>query len=83
MTFATFGVIAAICLTALKGKFCSGIDQVSLALILGGAMGNLIDRVRLGAVIDFLDFRIWPVFNVADSCITVGVILTLLRLLRK
>ena len=49
-----------------------------LALILGGAIGNWIDRLRFRAVIDFLDFRIWPVFNVADSAITVGVLLYLL-----
>ena len=49
--------------------------NISLALILSGALGNLIDRLRLGYVIDFLDFRIWPVFNVADSAITIGAIL--------
>jgi len=41
-------------------------------LILGGAAGNLVDRVRLGYVIDFLDFKVWPVFNIADSSITIG-----------
>ena len=41
--------------------------------LLGGAMGNLIDRIRLGVVIDFFDFRIWPVFNVADVAIVLGV----------
>jgi len=50
---------------------------VSLALIAGGAVGNLIDRVRLGSVVDFLDLYVanhhWPAFNVADSAITVGV----------
>ncbi len=46
---------------------------VSLGLQLGGAIGNLVDRLRLGHVTDFLDFRIWPVFNVADSAIVVGV----------
>jgi signal peptidase II len=49
----------------------------ALAMIAGGAIGNVIDRVRFGAVIDFLDFYIaghhWPAFNVADSSITVGV----------
>ena len=49
--------------------------NISLALISAGALGNLIDRLRLGYVIDFLDFRIWPVFNVADSAITIGAIL--------
>lgn len=47
----------------------------SLVLILAGGLGNLIDRLRCGYVIDFLDFRIWPVFNIADSAITVGAIL--------
>jgi len=49
--------------------------NISLALILAGALGNLIDRLRLGYVIDFLDFRIWPVFNIADSAITIGAVL--------
>jgi signal peptidase II len=52
--------------------------RFGLSLILGGAMGNLIDRVRLGEVIDFLDIYIntyhWPSFNVADSAITVGTV---------
>ena len=51
--------------------------EISLAGIAGGAIGNLIDRVRLGSVVDFLDVYIgshhWPAFNVADSAITVGV----------
>lgn len=42
-------------------------------MLLGGAMGNLIDRLRLGYVIDFFDFRIWPVFNVADIAVVCGV----------
>ena len=46
---------------------------LGLALVLGGAVGNLIDRLWLGYVTDFLDFRVWPVFNVADTCITIGV----------
>ncbi|MGF7185731.1 signal peptidase II [Desulfitispora alkaliphila] len=47
----------------------------ALAMQLGGAVGNLIDRVNTGYVVDFLDFRIWPVFNIADIGIVVGVIL--------
>jgi signal peptidase II len=46
-----------------------------IGLILGGTIGNLIDRLRLGQVTDFLDFKIWPTFNVADASITVGVII--------
>ena len=45
---------------------------VASGLVLGGALGNAIDRVRLGYVVDFFDFRVWPVFNVADSAIVVG-----------
>ena len=48
--------------------------SASLSLILAGALGNLIDRLFLGYVVDFLDFRIWPVFNIADSAITIGAI---------
>jgi len=49
--------------------------SIVLSLILAGALGNLIDRLFFGYVIDFLDFRIWPVFNMADSAITIGAIL--------
>ena len=59
---------------------------VSLTLIFGGAIGNLIDRLRFGAVVDFLDVYIgtahWPAFNVADSAICVGAILMILALIR-
>lgn len=53
--------------------------RLALALIIGGALGNIIDRIRYGAVADFLDFHVkgyhWPAFNVADSAIFVGVAL--------
>lgn len=49
--------------------------RIGLGLILGGAVGNLLDRVRLGYVIDFIDLHWWPVFNMADSCIVFGVVL--------
>ena len=52
---------------------------VAFSLILGGAIGNLIDRIYFGYVIDFLDFRIWPVFNLADSAITIGAAIILLK----
>ena len=47
--------------------------KVGTGLLVGGAVGNLIDRVRIGYMIDFFDFRIWPIFNVADICIVCGV----------
>ncbi len=46
---------------------------VALGLVIGGSLSNLADRVRLGFVTDFIDFRYWPAFNVADSCIVIGV----------
>lgn len=49
-----------------------GVKKVFLSFIIAGAIGNLIDRIRYGAVIDYLDFRIWPVFNLADSLICIG-----------
>lgn len=54
--------------------------KVSLAMQLGGALGNLLDRVRLGYVVDFVDFHRWPVFNFADTFIVVGVLLLAYRL---
>ncbi len=59
------------------------LGQLSVAAILGGAIGNLLDRLRYGEVIDFLDFYVngyhWPAFNVADSAITVGVVFLILH----
>jgi len=58
-----------------------------LSLILGGAVGNLIDRVRFGDVVDFLDFYIisyhWPAFNIADSAISIGAVILLFEVFRK
>lgn len=52
------------------------VTQVALGMIMGGALGNVIDRLRFGAVFDFLDFHVgdvhWPAFNLADSCICIG-----------
>lgn len=58
-----------------KGRDINLKTSLSLGLILGGALGNLTDRIRLGYIIDFIDFRIWPVFNIADSAITIGLML--------
>jgi len=61
---------------------CRGVAPVGLGLILGGAIGNLIDRARLGYVVDFLDMywrgHHWPTFNVADVGISIGVVLLLI-----
>jgi signal peptidase II len=50
---------------------------VLLGMILGGALSNGVDRLVQGSVVDFIDFHFWPVFNVADSCIVVAIILLL------
>ena len=60
-------------------------EQLAFGLILGGAVGNLIDRIRLGAVVDFIDLGFahmrWPSFNVADSAISIGVVLLAFNLI--
>ncbi|RMH13990.1 MAG: lipoprotein signal peptidase [Gammaproteobacteria bacterium] len=64
----------------------TGMTAMALALILGGAIGNLLDRIRLGHVIDFIDVYYqdwhWPAFNLADSAITLGAIMLALALLK-
>jgi signal peptidase II len=62
----------ALILYNLKNKTNSTIFKFSLSLILGACIGNLIDRLRFGFVVDFLDLRFWPVFNIADSVITIA-----------
>jgi len=61
--------------------------QIALPFLMGGTLGNLIDRIRLGAVIDFIDVHWyqyhWPAFNVADSAICIGVALLIIEMLRK
>jgi len=57
--------------------------SAALSLVLAGALGNLADRLFFGYVVDFLDFRVWPVFNVADCAITVGAILLGLAMLKE
>lgn len=77
--------IAVVILFYLKAARDDLLLQIGLALILGGALGNLIDRVRFHEVVDFLDFYFkgyhWPAFNVADSAITVGVAFLILETL--
>ncbi|MFH1407312.1 MAG: signal peptidase II [Candidatus Omnitrophota bacterium] len=57
-------------------------QAISFGLIIGGAAGNIIDRIRLGYVVDFLDFVVWPVFNIADCAITVAVLILAVHLLK-
>jgi len=76
-------VLARVALRVLPTGGWQGI--VAIGLIFGGALGNLVDRARFGAVVDFVDVHLygyhWPAFNVADSAITVGVALLAFRLL--
>lgn len=55
----------------------NNIAQTGFALILGGAAGNFIDRAFLNGVTDFIDFKFWPAFNIADSALTIGIIMLL------
>lgn len=55
--------------------FNNRLAQIAIGLVLGGTVGNLIDRLRFGGVTDFIDVGFWPAFNIADSAITVGVII--------
>ncbi|RJP29819.1 MAG: signal peptidase II [Candidatus Omnitrophota bacterium] len=57
--------------------------KLSLIMILSGAIGNLIDRIYFGYVIDFIDFRVWPVFNIADSFISIGIVLLIVSMMRR
>ncbi|MDD3296548.1 MAG: signal peptidase II [Candidatus Omnitrophica bacterium] len=59
------------------------VTSVSCGLILGGALSNLYDRVFLGFVVDYIDFRVWPVFNLSDTCITCGAILLFIYSFKK
>lgn len=56
--------------------------RTGMGLVTGGAAGNLIDRLRFGLVVDFLDFRFWPVFNLADTAIVIGACLLVLEVWR-
>lgn len=83
----TLAACCAILVVLKKMRHEQRMAQAALAMIFSGAVGNLIDRVRLGEVIDFLDVYWksyhWPAFNVADSLICVGVALTALELFRE
>lgn len=76
-------IITAVVYYYAKRRPSSWLLQLALGLAVGGAAGNLIDRVAYGRVVDWLDFRVWPVFNLADSAIVIGLGLMALHLLRR
>jgi signal peptidase II len=82
---AVFSVVISVWIARLKPT--AKLEAISLSLILGGAVGNLIDRLLFGYVIDFLDIYYgsyhWPAFNIADSAICVGAVLLILDSFRK
>lgn len=83
--FSAVAIAAIIAIVVYIFKARKGANSIlasALGLILGGAAGNLFDRIRFGYVIDFLDFRVWPVFNIADSCITVGALILVFLCIR-
>jgi signal peptidase II len=81
----SLGVSLVLIALALFGSTLNLWDQLGYGLILGGAMGNGIDRFALGYVVDFLDFRLinFAVFNVADSFISIGIVCLLIASLQK
>jgi signal peptidase II len=82
-----FAIIISIVLAIWMWQAQEAFLSIALALVIGGAIGNVIDRIRFGAVVDFLDVHAggwhWPAFNVADSAITLGVILLILDSLKS
>ena len=86
--FMLAGVVALIVVLSFGHRTLlrSTLMAVALGLVVGGALGNVVDRVlrdNAGTVIDFIDLRWWPVFNVADSCLSVGGVLLVLSGLRE
>jgi len=82
LAFLAFGVVVAL-VVWFRELVRFWLGSLALGLQLGGAVGNLIDRFRHGFVVDFIDFSFWPTFNVADSAITIGVLMLLYVLLRQ
>lgn len=80
--FIIISIIAIIFILVYLSKIHQKLEFISLSLVLGGAVGNLLDRMQIGKVIDFIDFYVgswhWPAFNVADSALTVGIVLFLI-----
>jgi signal peptidase II len=81
--FAVLSALIAVAIVIYAPKVINGywLTTLSMGMVLGGAVGNLIDRLTIGHVIDFVSLGTFPVFNVADSCITVGVGIFLLDMI--
>ena len=84
LIFIFSSVVAVFFIILCAGRFRHGYGRlrVGLLFILAGTIGNLIDRIRLGHVIDFIDLRIWPVFNMADIVITIGAFLLVYHIIK-
>jgi len=83
--FAVIAIVVVVVILVYQ-RHLSGVHwlmHVGLGLQLGGAAGNLIDRLHLGHVVDFIDIKVWPVFNVADASTVIGVAFLALSLLRE
>ncbi len=84
--FILISACAIICIAVYLRRLPVGLEVYSLSMIIGGAIGNLIDRISIGKVIDFIDIYVedwhWPAFNVADSALTIGIILFLIASLK-
>lgn len=77
-------LLAAVCIVLLLlwgSRYArqSGVVGWSLALLVGGALGNMVDRIRVGRVTDFIDVSFWPVFNFADACVVIGALMLLMH----
>lgn len=83
LTIISFVAIVLIIILKIILKLNYAFYNVSLGFILGGALGNLIDRYFVGEVTDFLNFTFWPVFNIADSFIIIGFCLIIIIMLRE
>ncbi len=77
---ATVAVALGVIIFYFRSGQKKGMLPIALGLLLGGALGNLIDRLRYAKVVDFIDFRVWPVFNLADTAIVTGAGLLILIL---
>jgi signal peptidase II len=88
VVFTVLAFVISIVIVARAHRVSGRMNTVAMGLILGGAVGNLVDRIARppgafrGHVIDFIDFRVWPVFNLADSAIVVGALLLVLASFR-